>query len=714
MAGNPVRELITRVKFQLDQQSVNNVNKAIENAKKKLDGLSKNKTIKINVSASTAKITQLNALLNSLKNKSIKVNINSASVNGTIQQIKTKLASVIGKINVSVNMASVNSAIQQIKTKLASVIGKINVSVNMASVNSAIQQIKTKLANVTGKVKVSVNSASINSAIQQIKNKLQNINLNAHINANVAGMTIRANVVNLHGVIHGNNHGGNSGGSSLGSAGDAMGGLAAAYGGYVGISQITDAADEMMNLDGRLRTVTKDEQERLAVETELYQMGQRTRQEMSSLGKLYFGVARASEELGFSQQDNLQVTETVSKALVVGGASAAEASSTILQLSQALGSGRLQGDELRSLDENASALMKHVAEYFGTNVAGLKQMGAEGQLTSEELMKAIMSSSAAIDKEFKNMPVTFGQSMTMMSNSWDRFILTIQQKSGIFSDVAQGIAKAFERLGKELESLGNSDFFSDISSFLDSFDGVEGNLSDQIADIVEQLLKIGMVIAPIVAGLLAFQGLAFVFEPLVSAATALEGALAGIGIGLAPLAAMFGLLAVGIKWASENWDEAVAMFQPGIDLMIDGVQKLQQAWIDLQPLIQAIQPLLDIIIDLIGSGVVQAVANAWNAFATAFNGMATLASTVGAMVSAVASAVESLSSALSGVIDKLKSFIGLAGSVSSINLSAVPLAGGIPNISTEQNNVFNVNSVEEANAVQEKAGAILQAFGEYD
>ena len=567
---------------------------------------------------------------------------------------------------------------------------------------------------MTGKVKVSVNSASINSAIQQIKNKLQNINLNAHINANVAGMTIRANVVNLHGVIHGNNHGGNSGGSSLGSAGDAMGGLAAAYGGYVGISQITDAADEMMNLDGRLRTVTKDEQERLAVETELYQMGQRTRQEMSSLGKLYFGVARASEELGFSQQDNLQVTETVSKALVVGGASAAEASSTILQLSQALGSGRLQGDELRSLDENASALMKHVAEYFGTNVAGLKQMGAEGQLTSEELMKAIMSSSAAIDKEFKNMPVTFGQSMTMMSNSWDRFILTIQQKSGIFSDVAQGIAKAFERLGKELESLGNSDFFSDISSFLDSFDGVEGNLSDQIADIVEQLLKIGMVIAPIVAGLLAFQGLAFVFEPLVSAATALEGALAGIGIGLAPLAAMFGLLAVGIKWASENWDEAVAMFQPGIDLMIDGVQKLQQAWIDLQPLIQAIQPLLDIIIDLIGSGVVQAVANAWNAFATAFNGMATLASTVGAMVSAVASAVESLSSALSGVIDKLKSFIGLAGSVSSINLSAVPLAGGIPNISTEQNNVFNVNSVEEANAVQEKAGAILQAFGEYD
>lgn len=611
MAGSPVRELITRVKFQLDQQSVSSVNKAIDKIKQKLDSLSKSKKIKISIDASTQKITQLNTLLNSLKNKTLNV-------------------------------------------------------------------------------KVHVNSASVNNAVQQIKNKLQNINLNAHINANVAGMTIRANVVHLHGTIHGGGGGTNGGGGSiLSGGGGALGGLAAAYGGYIGISQVTDAADEMMNLDGRLRTVTKDEQERLAVETDLYQMGQRTRQEMSSLGKLYFGVARASEELGFSQKDNLQVTETVSKALVVGGASAAEASSTILQLSQALGSGRLQGDELRSLDENASALMKHVAEYFGTNVAGLKQMGAEGKLTSEELMKAIMSSSAAIDKEFKNMPITFGQSTTMMENSWDRFIMKIQQKSGIFSDVAQGIAKAFKRLGEELESLGDSDFFSGISSFLDSFDGVEGNLSDQISDIVEQLLKIGMVIAPIVAGLMTFEGLAFVFEPLVSAAEALEGSFAGIGIGLAELAPILALVAIGIKWASENWEETVAMFQPGIDMMQDGMKKLQQAWTDLQPLIQAIQPLLDIIIDLIGRGVVQAVANAWNFFAMAFNGMATLA--------------QNVANALSNVVVKAQEFIGLSGSISSVS----DIVSGItfPSMSQSQSNIFNVSSISEAVAAQRGANS---------
>lgn len=634
MAGSPVRELITRVKFQLDQQSVSSVNKAIDKIKQKLDSLSKSKKIKISIDASTQKITQLNTLLNSLKNKNLSV-------------------------------------------------------------------------------KVHVNSASVNGAIQQIKNKLQNINLNAHINANVAGMTIRANIVHLHGTIHGNGVGnGGGGGNSLAGNGNVMGGLAAAYGGYVGVSQITESADEMMNLDGRLRTVTKDEQERLAVETELYQMGQRTRQEMSSLGKLYFGVARASEELGFSQQDNLQVTETVSKALVVGGASAAEASSTILQLSQALGSGRLQGDELRSLDENASALMKHVAEYFGTNVAGLKQMGAEGKLTSDELMKAIMSSSAAIDTEFKNMPITFGQSMTMMKNSWDRFIMTIQQKSGIFSDVAQGIAIAFERIGTQLEEIGNGDFFTGISEFLDSLDGVDGNLSDQVADIVESLAKLGMILAPIIAALMTFEGLAFVFEPLVSAASALEGSFAGIGMGLAELAPMLALVAIGIKWASENWEETVAMFQPGIDMMLDGMQKFQQAWTDLQPLIQAIQPLLDIIIDLIGRGVVQAVANAWNVFAAAFNSMATLAQNVGNAVSFVVSIVESLSSALSGVIDKLQAFVGLQDSVSDTvaSFSAGIYNGALAGIGgtyNEQSNVFHVSSISDMYAAQDSANTFF-------
>lgn len=685
MAGNPVRELITRVKFQLDQQSVNNVNRAIENVKKKLDGLSKNKAIKISVNASTAKISQLNSQLNSLKNKSIKININSASVNSTIQQIKTKLANVIGKINVSVNMASVNSA---------------------------IQQIKSKFSNVTGKVKVSVNSASINSAVQQIKNKLQNINMNAHINANVTGMTIRANVVNLHGVIHGNG-GGNGGGSSLGGAGDVMGGLAAAYGGYVGISQITDSADEMMNLDGRLRIVTKDEQERLAVETELYQMGQRTRQEMSSLGKLYFGVARASEELGFSQQDNLQVTETVSKALVVGGASAAEASSTILQLSQALGSGRLQGDELRSLDENASALMKHVAEYFGTNVAGLKQMGAEGKLTSEELMKAIMSSSAAIDKEFKNMPITFGQSTTMMENSWDRFIMTIQQKSGIFSDVAQGIAKAFERMGKELESIGNSDFFSNISDFLDSLDGVDGNISDQIADIVEPLMKIGLVLAPIITGLLAFEGLAFVFEPVVAAISSIGELISGLSVGFGPLLVVIGLVASLIYTLYENWDTVVTLFKPGIKAMQDGVKELGEAWEKIQPLIDALTPLVKILAQAIGWVLVAQILWLWNIFTAAFYAIASLINWVSGLLGGMGNTIQWLGKQLGGLIDKALKFIGLKDEVESVNSSSAvsrmwDRATG--NVSQEQTNTFYVQSANEASSILNNNGAFFSAY----
>ena len=577
------------------------------------------------------------------------------------------------------------------------------VKVKVDASTQKITQLNALLNSLKSKtVKISVNSASVNSAIQQLKNKLQNINLNANVHANVAGMTIRAAVVNLHGNIHGNG----AGGGPIPNGGGLFGGLAAAYGGYFGASQITDSADEMMNLDSRLRIVTKDEQERLDVENELYSMGQRTRQQLASLGKLYFGVARASEEMGFSKEDNLQVTETVSKALAVGGATKAESDAAILQLSQALGSGRLQGDELRSLDENAGALMKHVAAYFGTNVAGLKEMGAQGELTSDKLMRAIMASTGAVSEEFSNMQTTFGQAMTMMKNAWDWFTMTIQRKSGIFSTITQGLAKAFERIGKRWEELANSDFFPKIEAFFDSLDGVKGNLSDQIAGIVEQLLKLGAVFAPVVAGLMAFQGLAFVFEPLVSAASALDGAIAGIGMGLAPLAAMFAGVALAINWTSENWEEAVAMFQPGIDLMIDGVQKFQQAWTDLQPLIQAIQPLVDMLADAIGQGLVQAVANAWNLFSVAFNGMASLAANVGLTVEKVASAVEWLSSALSGAIGKLQEFVGLSGSIGSVG----DVVGHIYSPSTtsqEQNITFNINSEDQITPAMNSANTFF-------
>lgn len=624
---------------------------------------------------------------------------------------------------------------------------------SLNATNNAIKQIKQKL-NQLGqsriKINVRVNSAAINNAINQIRNQMAHLNLNIHAQASVA--TIRANVVNLHGRINnggGRGGGGGNGGGAVAGLGSGLAGVAGVVGGGMAISQIRDTADEMMNLDGRLRTVTKTEKERLDVESELYKRAQESRQSMQAMGDLYFKVARASEEMGFAQKDNLQVTETVSKALAIGGASAEEASATILQLGQALGSGRLQGDELRSLDENASILMGHVAKYFKTNVAGLKEMGAQGELTSDEVMRAILSASGEIDKEFSQMPMTFGQSMNMMENSWDRFVLGVEQKSNVFSFIARAFTKAFDSMGNKLNDvltlLGTPDankmvtiteattgeqkqisetdyynqkaaenpaLFQAIQGFkklgeeFDNLDGKSGNLDEQIGGVIETLMEIGMVVVPILAVIGMIDALIALLSPFVGLINGLVGAFKAvfepllgylepiIGSGFGPLLAILAVIASVIYFVGENWETVVSWFQPGIDSMKDGIAQLQSAWENLQPFIKAITPLLKVIATVIGGTIVGAVSLLWRFFAAAFNAIAGLINWVAGLLGGLGETIQWLANGLAGLIDKAAEFIGMKGQIDGVNSSitqkwADRAMGGSTN--TQNINVGSIN-----------------------
>lgn len=721
MAGNPVRELITRVKFQLDQQSVNNVNKAIENVKKKLDGLSKSKKIKISIDASTQKITQLNTLLNSLKNKNLSV-------------------------------------------------------------------------------KVHVNSASVNGAIQQIKNKLQNINLNAHINANVAGMTIRANVVNLHGVIHGNTgnvgghvSGSNGGSSVRGSFADNAGAVMATGAAMVApLALPVDTAMEFEAAMSKVKAITNSTDADMARLTQTArELGANTQysateaaQAMSYLGmagwkteQIISGMPGLLDLAAASGEDLARVADIVSDDLTafkmpaeqaahmadVMAAASTNANTNVSMMGEtfkyagavagALGytfedvavatglmansgvKAEMAGTALRSIMTRLVTPPKEAATAMDT--LGISVKNSDGTVKSfrqqmVELRKAFsglteaQQSSAAKAIAGQEAMAGFLAIINASEDDFNKMTGAVDNSNGAAHDMAQTMNKnakgALKALKSALEdvaiTIGNV-FLESLSFATKAFTEFVRKFGEFAKAHPEIIAGIMATVAAVGGLLVALGGIGFIVSGIVSSFEALSAVFGAISealsVGFGPLLVVIGLIAAAIKYVSENWDETVAMFQPGIDMMLDGMQKLQQAWTDLQPLIQAIQPLLDIIIDLIGSGVVQAVANAWNLFALAFNGMATLAQNVGNAVSFVVSIVESLSSALSGVIDKLRDFVGLSGSVSSINLgSSVAIAGAVPNINTEQNNVFNVNSVEEANAVQEKAGAMLQAFGEYD
>lgn len=225
---------------------------------------------------------------------------------------------------------------------------------------------------------------------------------------------------------------------------------------------IQKSADEMMNLDGRLRTITSTDEERFAIEDRLYDLSQQNRQGMKEMGNLYFKIANGTKKYGFNTDDFMRATDIVSKSLTIGGASTAEAQSTILQLGQALGSGFLMGDELNSLNENAQPLMQKIAEYFGKDIGELKEMGSQRELKSEDIMRAILSAGKKMDEEFSKMPTTIGQSFQQIENLWNRFTQRLERGTGVFSFIAKAISNNVMYI---------SGVINDLFTLMDSYDG---------------------------------------------------------------------------------------------------------------------------------------------------------------------------------------------------------------------------------------------------
>lgn len=240
------------------------------------------------------------------------------------------------------------------------------------------------------------------------------------------------------------------------SAAGVFSAMAAIIGVALGVREIIQAADEWTNMYSRIGLVTKSVEEQAAMQEKVYAIAQQTRQEYATTADLYVKMARNSKELGATQQDVLDATETVNKALVIGGASTTEAKATILQLGQALASGRLAGDELRSISENAPLLFQAIADYYGVSIGKLKDMGAQGELTAEGIFKAILKAKAKMDKEFGKMPVTVGQAVTYSLNRIGKLIFGINKETGVFQTIARGIMTATEWITQKIEAAGKA------------------------------------------------------------------------------------------------------------------------------------------------------------------------------------------------------------------------------------------------------------------
>lgn len=229
-------------------------------------------------------------------------------------------------------------------------------------------------------------------------------------------------------------------------------GLAAGIGTAFSVSSLTNYADAATSIRNRIAAVTDEQKQRLAIEKEIYAASNRSYAAVEGTAQLYTRMAITAQALGASSAQLLRVAEVTQKALVIGGASPQEASATITQLTQALGSGRLQGDELRSLLENAPVLVKAIADEFGVTVGELKKLGSEGKLLSDRVLKGILSGAENIERRFSSMTPTIRQSLTVLNNEMTAYVAGVDSAYNISGRLASTI----QALADNLTAVGNA------------------------------------------------------------------------------------------------------------------------------------------------------------------------------------------------------------------------------------------------------------------
>lgn len=178
-------------------------------------------------------------------------------------------------------------------------------------------------------------------------------------------------------------------------------------------------ADEAKKLDATLKLATAGFGSFGQAQKDVRSIADETRSGLSETASLYANFVRGAKELGGTQADASRATETFSKTLKISGADANEAASATLQFGQALAAGALRGDELNSILEASPRLARLLAESMGQPIGQIKKLGEEGKLTSDKLLKALTDQkfTAGIDAEFKQLPMTFDDAMTRLSNA---------------------------------------------------------------------------------------------------------------------------------------------------------------------------------------------------------------------------------------------------------------------------------------------------------
>ncbi|WP_080957482.1 tape measure protein [Klebsiella aerogenes] len=199
----------------------------------------------------------------------------------------------------------------------------------------------------------------------------------------------------------------------------------------ISIKSIIDVADEMQSLEfrvGQMVTSTKGGAEAI---DNLAKHASDARVSIESYAEAYTGIGAATHELIHTEEDLLQVTDSVAKGLQLAGANTQQTTSVMMQLTQAIAVGKLQWEDMRIIMQNSDAFALRLAKSMGMTLNQMVKatQGSGGGIGADKIVNALRNMSGDVKKEFASMPMTVTQATTIIGNRWEMFIHRMNRSS---------------------------------------------------------------------------------------------------------------------------------------------------------------------------------------------------------------------------------------------------------------------------------------------
>ena len=326
------------------------------------------------------------------------------------------------------------------------------------------------------------------------------------------------------------------------------------------VQEIVQVADAWNMMGARLKLATAGQNEFVTAQKALFDIAQRIGVPIQEVSTLYGKLQQAVRMLGGEQKDALTITESISQALRLSGASATEAQSSLLQFGQALASGVLRGEEFNSVVENSPRLAQALADGLNVPIGRLRKLAEEGRLTADVVVNALMSQKDKLAAEYSQLPATVSQAFQRLQNAFGQWVAQVDAATGITKKLADGLTWLATNLDTVMQWLKK---IAEVG----------------LAVLIYRLLP-ALAIAWQTAGAAAITAATATSAAWATANLSVTAATASVGL-LKTAFAVLGAFAVGWEigtWLSEKFEivRKAGIFM--VEILVKAVEQLQYRW----------------------------------------------------------------------------------------------------------------------------------------